>query len=49
MESAQENGLELADHFSETTKVITVGKGAKMPVKDYFLSKRACRYSPTNW
>lgn len=42
MTSAKESGLEVADHFSETTKVITAGKGAKMGVKDYLLSKRAC-------
>ena len=38
----QENGLELTDHFSDTTKEITAGKGAKMRVKDYLLSRRAC-------
>ncbi len=42
MTSAKENGLEISDNFSDTTKVITVGKGARMSVKDYFLSKRAC-------
>jgi len=48
MTSATESGLELADHFSETTKVITAGKGAKMKVKDYFLSKRACHLIAQN-
>ena len=34
--------LTLEDHFSDVTKMITIGKGGKRQVKDYFLSKRAC-------
>ena len=34
--------LTLEDHFSEVTKMITLGKGGKRQVRDYFLSKRAC-------
>lgn len=48
MKSATENGLVLADHFSDTTKVIAAGKGAKMSVKDYNLSKRACHLIAQN-
>lgn len=31
--------LKLADHFSEVTKMVVIGSGAKRKVKDYFLSK----------
>ncbi len=34
--------LTLGDHFSEVTKMVAIGSGAKRKVKDYFLSKRAC-------
>jgi len=34
--------LTLSDHFSDFTKMVTIGSGAKLKVKDYFLSKRAC-------
>ncbi|MEO7020106.1 MAG: BRO family protein [Ktedonobacteraceae bacterium] len=40
--TSPEIGLMLEDHFSGTTKMITIGKGGKRKVKDYFLSKRAC-------
>lgn len=34
--------LVLEDHFNGVVKMITLGKGGKRKVKDYFLSKRAC-------
>jgi len=35
-------GQDEADHFPGAAKVITVGKGAQMEVKDYALSRLAC-------
>lgn len=32
----------VSDHFVDTNKVITAGKGAKHEVKDYFLSRFSC-------
>ena len=46
--SAQEIGLTVQDHFSDVTKMIRTGKGAKRQVKDYFLSKRACHLIAQN-
>lgn len=46
--SATEGGLVLTDHFSDVTKEIATGKGAKMKVKDYLLSKRACKLIAQN-
>jgi DNA-damage-inducible protein D len=40
--TSPEINLTLEDHFSEVTKMVTIGSGAKRKVKDYFLSKRAC-------
>ena len=40
--TSPEVNLKLADHFSEVTKMITIGKGGKRKTKDYFLSRRAC-------
>jgi BRO family, N-terminal domain len=34
--------LKLEDHFSEVTKMVVIGSGAKRKTKDYFLSRRAC-------
>jgi len=42
MTAVRENGMNVEDHFSEVTKVIAAGKGARMQVKEYLLSKRAC-------
>jgi DNA-damage-inducible protein D len=38
--------LKLEDHFSDVTKMSTIGKGGQRKVKDYFLSKRACYLFP---
>ena len=40
--TSPEINLTLEDHFSSVTKMITIGKGGKRKIKDYFLSKRAC-------
>lgn len=42
MESCETSGIEVADHFREVTKLITAGKGAQRPVKDYMLTRYAC-------
>ncbi len=42
MESCETSGIEVSDHFREVTKMITTGKGAQRPVKDYMLTRYAC-------
>jgi hypothetical protein len=42
MTSCQQIGQIVADHFTDASKVIIVGKGAKQTVKDYLLSRFAC-------
>ena len=42
MESCKSSGMEVSDHFREVTKLITAGKGAQRPVKDYMLTRYAC-------
>lgn len=42
MQSCENSGHAVEDHFAETSKMIDVGKGAKREVKDYFLSRYAC-------
>lgn len=42
MESCETSGIEVSDHFREVTKLITAGKGAQRPVKDYMLTRYAC-------
>ena len=40
--ASPDSNLILEDHFNDVVKMITLGKGGKRKVKDYFLSKRAC-------
>ena len=42
IESCETSGIEVSDHFREVTKLITAGKGAQRPVKDYMLTRYAC-------
>ena len=42
MESCENSSISIPDHFREVTKMITVGKGARRPVKDYMLTRYAC-------
>ncbi|MGN1195867.1 MAG: BRO family protein [Acutalibacteraceae bacterium] len=41
-ESCESSSIEISDHFREVTKLITAGKGAQRPVKDYMLTRYAC-------
>lgn len=42
MESCENSGVTVTDHFREITKMIMTGKGAHRPVKDYMLTRYAC-------
>jgi DNA-damage-inducible protein D len=42
MVACQQVGQIIPDHFTEASKAITGGKGAKQTVKDYLLSRFAC-------
>lgn len=42
IDSCKISGIEVSDHFRDTTKMITLGKGAQRPVKDYMLTRYAC-------
>ncbi|MBO5023606.1 MAG: DNA damage-inducible protein D [Clostridia bacterium] len=42
MESCETSGIEIADHFREVTKMVTLGSTAKRAVKDYMLTRYAC-------
>lgn len=42
MTACAQVGQVVTDHFTDTSKVITVGKGAQRTVQDYYLSRLAC-------
>ena len=42
IESCDTSGVPVSNHFREVTKIITAGKGAQRPVKDYMLTRYAC-------
>lgn len=42
IESCNTSGVPVSNHFREVTKMITAGKGAQRPVKDYMLTRYAC-------
>lgn len=42
MESCKSGGIEVADHFREVTKMVSLGSGAKRSVRDYMLTRYAC-------
>ncbi len=42
MESCETSGITVSDHFREVTKMITTGKRAQRPIKDYMLTRYAC-------
>ncbi len=42
MESCETSGLDVANHFREVTKMVSLGSGAKRSVKDYLLTRYAC-------
>ncbi len=48
MESCRANGFEISQQFRETTKVLIVGNGAKLPVEDFFLTQYACYLTAMN-
>ncbi len=41
MDSCETSGIEVSDHFREVTKMITAGKGAQRPVKDYDVTPKS--------
>ena len=42
IESCETSGVTLSDHFREVTKMITTGKNAQRPVRDFMLTRYAC-------
>lgn len=42
VESCENSGVQITDHFREVTKMIKTGKGAHRAVKDYMLTRYAC-------
>jgi DNA-damage-inducible protein D len=42
MDSCESADVPVKNHFRETTKLVSIGSGAKRPTEDWFLSKYAC-------
>src|SRR4051794_39633050 len=48
MESCEKSEMEVANHFRETTTMISAGKGAKREVEDWYLTRHACNLIAMN-
>lgn len=42
MDSCETSGANVADHFREVTKMVSLGSGAQRPIADYMLTRYAC-------
>jgi len=48
MESCTQVGMEIRNHFSETTAMVKIGSGAKKQVADWYLTRHACNLIAMN-